>query len=74
MTIEEDDAAILAAAVALCWHARPVMAFGPGLGQISCRTAQEWWNVQPEMERRLHIGRACVDCEAWEAYWKERGR
>ena len=56
--LAEDDAGILAAAVALCWHARPVMAFGPGLGQISCRTAQEWWNVQPEMERRLHIGRA----------------
>ena len=72
--LAEDDAGILTAAVALCWHARPVLAFGPGLGQISCRTAQEWWDVQPEMERCLHIGRAYVACSAWEAYWKGKGR
>jgi hypothetical protein len=67
--IAEDDAGILAAAVALCWHARPVVVReSPG------PTAQAWWKVQPEMERRLHLGRARVACEAWEAYWKGKGR
>jgi len=68
----EDDAGILAAAVALCWHARPVLAGHKGWEPPP--TPQEWWEQQPEMERRLHIGRARVACEAWEAYWKGKGR
>jgi hypothetical protein len=67
--LAEDDAGILAAAVALCWHARPALG-----GYWPLPTPQEWWDRQTEMERRLHIGRARVACEAWEAYWKERGR
>ena len=69
--LAEDDAGILAAAVALCWHARPVLAVG---SYYMTTTPQGWWDTQPEMERRLHIGRARVAVEAWEAYWKEKGR
>jgi hypothetical protein len=69
--LAEDDAAILAAAVALCWHARPALSVGEAFYHA---TPQEWWERQPEMERRLHIGRARVACEAWEMFWKERGR
>jgi len=73
--LAEDDAGILAAAVALCWHARPVLSLPPGtIAPFTCQTAEEWWVAQPEMERRLHIGRARVACEAWEDFWKERGR
>ena len=68
--LAEDDAGILAAAVALCWHARPVP-----LGTSWDRTTpDQWWEKQEEMERRLHIGRARVACAAWEAYWKGKGR
>jgi hypothetical protein len=57
--------------VALCWHARPMLSVGEAFYHA---TPQEWWARQPEMERRLHIGRARVAVEAWEDFWKERGR
>jgi hypothetical protein len=73
--LAEDDAGVLAAAVALCWHARPVVAHaGYPDGREPGHTPISWWDRQPEMERRLHIGRARVACEAWEMFWKERGR
>jgi hypothetical protein len=69
----EDDAGILAAAVALCWHARPVLSFiAQAIRERAGLTAEEWWDMQTEMERRLHIGRARVACSAWESYWAER--
>jgi hypothetical protein len=73
--LAEDDAGILAAAVALCWHARPVLAHARNPdGREPGHTPISWWVAQPEMERRLHIGRARVACSAWEDFWKERGR
>jgi len=66
--LAEDNAGILAAAVALCWHARPVLTDPI---EDFMQTPQEWWGMQTEMERRLHIGRARVACSAWEAYWTE---
>jgi len=70
--LAEDDAGILAAAVALCWHARPVLTVQH---HDNLRiTPEGWWRAQTEMERRLHIGRARVACEAWEQHWAGKGR
>lgn len=68
MTVEQDDAGIMAAAIALCWAAMPVM-LGPRDEEI---TPQRWWALQTEAERRLHLYRARIACEAWEGFWGEQ--
>jgi hypothetical protein len=33
-----------------------------------------WWANTPEEERRKYLRAARTACEAWEAYWKGKGR
>jgi hypothetical protein len=66
MTDEEEAAGIERAAVALCWHARPVVAGYDGGGRWHVLTPREWWEKQDELEQRLHISRARVAIAAWE--------
>jgi hypothetical protein len=66
--LAEDDAGILAAAVALCWDNRIVLVLGDGPDPMW------WWYHTPEEERRKYLRAARTACEAWESFWEERGR
>ena len=65
--LAEDDAGILAAAVALAWAGRV-----PGYDEQ--QTPQWLWERFNEAEQRLYLYRARCAVEAWEAYWKGKGR
>ncbi len=65
--LAEDDAGLLAAAIALCWAGRI-----PGYDEQ--QTPQWLWDRLNEAEQRLYLYRACVAVEAWENFWKGQGR
>jgi hypothetical protein len=65
--LAEDDAGVLAAAVALRYDQRPVL-----IG-FEHYDGMWWWANTPAEERRKYLRAARVAVEAWENFWKERG-
>jgi len=68
--IAEDDAGILAAAVELAWDNRAVVTRGP----IEQLGPEGWWQLQSRDEQRRLLRQVRVTVQAWEAYWKGKGR
>jgi hypothetical protein len=68
--LAEDDAGILAAAVALAWDNRAVVTRGP-IDQLG---PEGWWQLHSATDQRRYLRQARTACSAWENFWKERGR
>ena len=66
--LAEDDAGILAAAMALAWDRRIVLASGEEPDPIW------WWSHLREDDRQQYLRQARVACTAWEMFWRGKGR
>jgi hypothetical protein len=70
--LAEDDAGILAAAVALAWDQRVVLMAADV--QTAPIDAEMWWAAHSQNDQRRYLRQARTACEAWENFWKEHGR